>query len=636
MRRVLAGVIIAGSWAGVLGLPTGAPHQAAASRMPANASMASVRYIKGGLSVAPPHHKRGRGKKGQKLFNQYDLQTQSSQRASIGFKDKTVLHMNQQTDVVLRSPHLSYVQKGEVYEALTPGADHRVQTASAIATAIGTKYDVRVKQGVTEVIVAHGAVEVHNKKGKVLVKTNQETVVRQDQKPSKPKAVDAQSATAWMNTIPTPALPENLALDVNGGRVVDASSERPGAGAARIDDGRLDTSWESAPGAVTNQQVTLGFDGTKIFMVTGVLIDGSASGKASPQTDLKDFSIGWNNPQNTGTGFSTLVTGALKQGRGLQWFPFSRPFPTRYLQLVAMDNYGSGDGISVAEIEAVGQEMPATTHNFDFPTGIAMDPQGRVDVAEAGFGFIQRMSTDGRLLATLGEPGQKPGQLDETNGLAVDPSGNIFVASERGWVDKFSPDGKPLLRFGTSGAGQLAAPLGVATDAQGNVYVADSNHGRIAKFSSDGQFITQIGSYGSGPGKFSGGPDGIAVDSTGNVYATEPYTDHIHKFSPGGQEVAVWGTGGHGPGQFSAPGGIALDKQGNIYVADSQNNRIEKLGPDGSFITSWPTPGATATTPVRPQYLTLDAQGYVYVTTGAYGQVVQKYSPDGKLLATWK
>jgi sugar lactone lactonase YvrE len=570
------------------------------------------------------------------VYNQYGLRTKSRQLASVGFTDRTVLHMNQQTNIVLRSPHLTYVQSGEVYQAVMPGSDHRIQTASAVASAIGTRYDVKVRAGVTEVIVAQGSVEVHNSKGRVIVKTDHETVVRPGQKPSPPKKVDASARTAWTNTVPTPKLPENLALDVNGGRVVDVSSQRPGAAASRVDDGRLDTSWESAPGAVTNQQVTLGFDGTKLFMVTGVLIDGSATGKASPQTDLKDFSIGWNNPQNTGNGFSTLVTGTLKQGGGLQWFPFSRPFPTRYLQLVAKNNHGSSDGISVAEIEAVGQPMPSSAHNFDFPTGIGIDPKGEIEVADAGFGFIQRLSTDGKLLATLGEPGQQPGQIDSANGLAVDPSGNIYVASQRGWVDKFSAAGKPLLRFGTTGTGQLANPHGIATDAQGNDYVADSNHNRIVKFSPSGQYITAFGATGSGSNKFSYGPFGVAVDGAGNIYATEPATELVWKFSPSGQVLARWGSGGRGSGQFSSPAGIALDTQGNIYVGDSQNNRIEKLGPDGTYLTSWSTPGATANAPDRPQYLVLDAQGNVYVTTASYGSVVQKYSPGGKLLATWR
>jgi sugar lactone lactonase YvrE len=73
-----------------------------------------------------------------------------------------------------------------------------------------------------------------------------------------------------------------------------------------------------------------------------------------------------------------------------------------------------------------------------------------------------------------------------------------------------------------------------------------------------------------------------------------------------------------------------------VYVADSQNNRVEKFSSSGQYITSWATPGVGSGPPVRPQYLAVDAGGNVYVSTAAAGQVVEKFSPSGQLLATWR
>jgi sugar lactone lactonase YvrE len=127
---------------------------------------------------------------------------------------------------------------------------------------------------------------------------------------------------------------------------------------------------------------------------------------------------------------------------------------------------------------------------------------------------------------------------------------------------------------------------------------------------------------------------GIAIDPQGNLYVTE--ADQIFKFSPSFQVLAKWGGGGKGNGQTSGAYGLALDSAGNIYVADSGNNRIEKLSSTGQYITSWPTPSDTPGVFVRPGYLAVDAQGYVYVSSGSHGGVVQKYSPAGQLVATWR
>src|SRR5829696_8973941 len=81
----------------------------------------------------------------------------------------------------------------------------------------------------------------------------------------------------------------------------------------------------------------------------------------------------------------------------------------------------------------------------------------------------------------------------------------------------------------TDGDGQLSNPQGVATDAQGNVYVADRNNNRIQKFNASGGFITKWGSAGSGDGQFIS-PLGVAIDSSGYVYVADSGNNRIQKF----------------------------------------------------------------------------------------------------------
>src|SRR5947209_17538318 len=115
---------------------------------------------------------------------------------------------------------------------------------------------------------------------------------------------------------------------------------------SRIKDGQNDTAWESGSGCVTNQSVTIGFEGTKIFQASGVIIDGSAAKGVSPQTDLKDFAIQYSNSNSDDKSFSTLFQGTLKPGAGLTKFALG-PIGIRYLRLVDKNNYSSPDGIAV-------------------------------------------------------------------------------------------------------------------------------------------------------------------------------------------------------------------------------------------------------------------------------------------------
>ena len=92
-----------------------------------------------------------------------------------------------------------------------------------------------------------------------------------------------------------------------------------------------------------------------------------------------------------------------------------------------------------------------------------------------------------------------------------------------------------------SGNGRFNDPYGVAVDGSGNVYVADYYNDRIQKFLSDGTYVTQWGSKGSSNGQFSS-PYGVAVDGSGNVYVADTFNNRIQKFLSDGTYVTQWVT----------------------------------------------------------------------------------------------
>ena len=134
-----------------------------------------------------------------------------------------------------------------------------------------------------------------------------------------------------------------------------------------------------------------------------------------------------------------------------------------------------------------------------------------------------------------------------------------------------------------TGRGQFDSPTGIAVDGSGNVLVADTNNGRIEKFSATGTFLGILGTKGTGPGQLRN-PNGIAVDRTGNIYVADASNHRVQKMAPDGTLIAEWK--GPEPG-FYGPRRIAIGPDDSIYVVDQGHNRIAKFSPDGEVLATW-------------------------------------------------
>jgi len=178
---------------------------------------------------------------------------------------------------------------------------------------------------------------------------------------------------------------------------------------------------------------------------------------------------------------------------------------------------------------------------------------------------------------------------------------------------------------GGSGEGQFSYPYGVATDAAGNVYVADSGNHRIQKFDNSGTFILAWGSFGSGDNQI-GDPEDVATDASGDVFVVDTLNHRIQKFDSSGNFITKWGRNGGGEGRFTFPYGIASGNSGNVYVADTGNNRIQEFDTDGVFITQWGTYGFGEGQFRAPRGIAVDAAGNVYVADEVNDRI-QKFVP---------
>lgn len=239
-------------------------------------------------------------------------------------------------------------------------------------------------------------------------------------------------------------------------------------------------------------------------------------------------------------------------------------------------------------------------------------------------------------------------------GVAVDKEGNLYIsdAGENNRIRKLTPEGIVSTVAGGGegfedgqGAGaKFNTPSALAIDAQGNIYVADTGNNAIRKVAPDGLVTTIAGSGkagfrdGAARGAEFNGPIGVAVDAQGNVYVADSYNDRIRKVGVDGSVSTVAG-GGPSPGlldgpalsaSFDTPCGVAVTPKGELYVADTGNNAIRKIGADGLVTTlvSASTQTADPSLFYSPVGIALTHDGFLYVTGNDRGRVAQ-IGPDG-------
>jgi len=240
-----------------------------------------------------------------------------------------------------------------------------------------------------------------------------------------------------------------------------------------------------------------------------------------------------------------------------------------------------------------------------------------------------------------------PGHADGTGtaasfsgpqGIGVDSSGNIYVADEGNRTIRKVTSAGVVTTFagtvdvtgsanGTGTGAQFNEPEGVAVDSSGNIFVADTGNNTIRMITPAGVVTTLAGlassPYGSADGTGSAArfytPIGIAVDSADNIYVADTFNDTIRKVTLGGVvstlagQVQVTGSqdGTGGAAEFYEPFGITVDSSGNVYIADTANATIRKAVGSGT--------SSTVTITTQPKSQSAIAGGSVTFTVVATG-----------------
>ncbi|MGO8679082.1 MAG: InlB B-repeat-containing protein [Limisphaerales bacterium] len=205
---------------------------------------------------------------------------------------------------------------------------------------------------------------------------------------------------------------------------------------------------------------------------------------------------------------------------------------------------------------------------------------------------------------------------------------------------------------GANGAALFSFPFGVAVDAGGNLYVADTGNNTIRKVTPGGVVTTLAGLAGNsgvtnGVGETArfNSPCGVAVDSSNNVYVADSANHTIRKVTPAGVTTTLAGApgvagsldGSGGSARFNGPQSLALDAAGNVYVADATNCAIRKITPAGVVTTLAGKLGVSGTNDAAtgaaarfylPYGVALDTNGNVFVAD-TLNCTIRKISPSG-------
>ena len=272
---------------------------------------------------------------------------------------------------------------------------------------------------------------------------------------------------------------------------------------------------------------------------------------------------------------------------------------------------------------------------FDFPEGVAVAPSGDIYVADTENDRIQHFDASGSFIGKWGSPGNQTGQFDRPVGVTVDQAGNVYVAEYgNSRIQKFGPTGAFIQVFAGDIPipGIMRNPSDLAVDAVGNMYVADTGNNRISKLNSSGTLVQTWGQQGTSNGRFNQ-PLGIVLDFAGNAYVTDAGNNRVQKFDSNGTFLTKWGTPGTGNGQFNVPYGIAIDSAGDVYVADNVGHRIQRFSPAGTFIVSGGTQGSGNGQLSFPSGLAVGAGDRIYVADTGNHRIQRFVTANGGIIA---
>ncbi|MEK7803648.1 MAG: NHL repeat-containing protein, partial [Deltaproteobacteria bacterium] len=339
----------------------------------------------------------------------------------------------------------------------------------------------------------------------------------------------------------------------------------------------------------------------------------------------------------------------------------------------------------LASIGSEGRER----NNFSKPSGIAVEPSGRIIVTDSENNRIHVLNSNGKFFGLFGSKGNGRAQFsgpqlaalsdnlcyvaDTYNhriqvfllgkeeepaefqpfmrayaearasfhknipisavDIAVGGKGNLFALDkESAKVIIMDIDGNVIGSFGSMGRkpGMFSAPSSLILDENDNIYVSDTGNHRIQVFDSSGKYLFEFGGSGSGDGKLYD-PQGI-IYVKGRIWVSDTGNNRIQSFSKDGIYLGQFGKKGSEDGMFSQPTDIAINKRGEIYVADYGNSRVQLFSADGRFLRAIGRKGEGRGEFTGPRSIVIDTEDRVFVMESYNKNRIQVFDSLGRYL----
>ncbi len=239
---------------------------------------------------------------------------------------------------------------------------------------------------------------------------------------------------------------------------------------------------------------------------------------------------------------------------------------------------GQGEGLA---------DGPGLQARFNTPSGIAADAQGNLYVADTGNHAIRRIGTDGQVTTVAGgtqgfaDGPAAQARFDGPMGIAVDAQGQVFVADT--WNDRIrviGTDGnvrtlaggdRPGFADAVAGEARFDTPVALAFDAHGALLVADFFNNAVRRVGADGTVSTVVGNDG-----VINGPLSLATTHDGVLYVGD-FAGRLVQVTPQGHQVTL--IGNDRLPRLARPSGLAVEDDGSLLVADAAGYRLHRVRP---------------------------------------------------------
>lgn len=254
------------------------------------------------------------------------------------------------------------------------------------------------------------------------------------------------------------------------------------------------------------------------------------------------------------------------------------------------------------------------------PMAVAVDSMDRVIIADSGRGRVHIFDRKTAEYSYI--RGTEMETLRLPVGVATDAKGNIYVTDgESAKIFVFKPDGS--YDSDLDSAKWLMRPSGIAIDkARQRLYVVDTPSHDVKIYDLEKRAVLKtLGERGSQNGEFNY-PSFVTVDKAGRLYVTDALNSRVQIFDGDGRFLRAFGKKGDGTGDLSAPKGVGVDSEGHIYVADADFDNLQVFDEKGLLLLFLGSAGQTAGKFWLPTGLFVDDQDRIYVAD-SYNKRVQ-------------